>query len=137
LLKKSLKNKFNAFPITNQGPKPILFASAAAALKKWPSAAAALGSRRFFFSAAAAGAAVPIGLNENKSKIFSVHGTIYTFQLSFQNCTTNNTKYSMIDVIRAWERQTFLPSRSESRSNFFLMRKFLNSSRAAARAEIC
>jgi hypothetical protein len=47
---------------------PIFFYSAAAA------GTAAAGT-------AAAGAAAPIGLNENKPKILSVHGTICTYNL--------------------------------------------------------
>jgi hypothetical protein len=37
----------------------------------------------FFYSAVAAGAAAPIGLNENKPKILSVHGTICTLHIQY------------------------------------------------------
>jgi hypothetical protein len=50
-----------------------------------------------FYSAAAASAAAPIGLNEKKPKIFSVHGTIYTFQFS----NLYNKSYKILHVIRA------------------------------------
>jgi hypothetical protein len=35
----------------------------------------------FFYSAAAAGTAAPIGLNENKPKNLSVHGTICAYNM--------------------------------------------------------
>jgi hypothetical protein len=98
-----------------QGPKPILFVSAAAALKKWPSAAsAALGSRRFFLLGGGGWRGGANRLERKQTQDFkcswyNMH-IICTFQLFSQ---LYNKCYKIFDVISAWERQTILPSRSE------------------------
>jgi hypothetical protein len=106
------KIKFNR-GFHKQGPKPILFDMA------FGGGGARLTPIFFYSVAAAAGVAAPIGLNENKPKILSVHGTICTTICTFQLFSKLYNKfYKIFDVINAWERQTILPSRSEcTRSN--------------------